>query len=45
MALTNDALWFMQPFQIFSTLGAAVNFGTYHVRTGTLSTDLSIENQ
>jgi hypothetical protein len=29
MALTNDALWFMQPFQIFSTLGSAANFGTY----------------
>ncbi|KAF7509215.1 hypothetical protein GJ744_008275 [Endocarpon pusillum] len=27
MAFTNDALWFLQPFQIFSTLGAAVNFG------------------
>jgi hypothetical protein len=27
MALAHNALWFMQPFQIFSTLGSAVNFG------------------
>lgn len=37
MALVNDALWFIQPLQIFSTLGAAVNFGTWPQQAGKLS--------
>jgi len=27
MVITADILWYIQPFQIFSTLGTAVNFG------------------